>query len=155
MTTIDLRAVRPGDYEYVIERVDEWWGGRSMKAMIPRLFFEHFPSMTIIAESSGRNGAPAGFLCGFQSEADPRCGYIHFVGVDPDLRGREIGRSLYQWFFARASALGCLHVQCVTSPMNTGSAAFHAAMGFTAELVENYDGPGESRLKLTRSIGLE
>ena len=126
-----------------------------MKAMLPRLFFEHFPATTVVAVSPGGGGAPGGFLCGFQSEADPACAYIHFVGVDPELRGTGVGRSLYEWFFVRARALGCQRVQCVTSPVNTRSAAFHRALGFEAELVADYDGPGESRLKLTRTIALE
>ena len=127
-----------------------------MKAMIPRLFFEHFPSTTVVATlPGGGGGEPGGFLCGFQSEADSACAYIHFVGVDPDLRGTGVGRSLYEWFFARARTLGCQRVQCVTSPVNTPSAAFHRALGFDAELVADYDGPGEPRLKLTRTLVLE
>ena len=152
MPNISLRAVRPGDYEYVIERVDDWWGGRSMKAMIPRLFFEHFPSTTVVAMLDGSGGTAGGVLCGFQSEADPACAYIHFVVVDPGLRGTGVGRLLYEWFFARARALGCQRVECVTSPINTSSAAFHRALGFDAEFVADYDGPGESRLKLTRTL---
>src|SRR3954447_15371767 len=44
-----LRRVRDGDYEYVIARLDEWWGGRHMVPVLPRLFFMHFDTTTVIA----------------------------------------------------------------------------------------------------------
>ena len=57
--------------------------------------------------------------------------YIHFVGVAPDTRGKGYGRTLYLHFFDRATALGCTEVHCITSPVNTGSIAFHQRMGFS------------------------
>lgn len=145
--TVELREVASGDYEYLIARVDVWWGGRSMAPMLPRLFFDHFPATTRIA-CDADDGATLGFVCGFVSQADPSVAYIHFVGVDPAARGRDVGRALYRWFAAQARALGCTSIACVTSPVNTGSQAFHAAMGFSARVVQNYDGRGEDRVVL-------
>lgn len=142
--TVTLREVAAGDYEYVIARVDDWWGGRSMAPMLPRLFFDHFPATTRIACDT--DGSILGFVCGFVSQADPTIAYIHFVGVDPAARGRDVGRSLYTWFAEQARTLGCRSISCVTSPLNTGSQAFHAAMGFTSKVVEDYDGRGEARV---------
>ena len=142
--TIVRREVEPGDYEFVIARVDDWWGGRSMAPMLPRLFFDHFPATTRLACDA--DGATLGFVCGFVSQADPAIAYIHFVGVDPAARGRHVGRSLYRWFAEQARSLGCTSISCVTSPVNTGSQAFHAAMGFSAKVVEDYDGRGEARV---------
>jgi len=34
-----LRPIGPGDYEHVIVRLDDWWGGRAVAPMLPRLFF--------------------------------------------------------------------------------------------------------------------
>lgn len=147
----ELRRVNDGDYEYVIARLDEWWGGRSVAAMLPRLFFTHFDDTTIVACNPASDD-PIGFLCGFRSATDPACAYIHFVGVDPAMRGLGIGRALYEWFIQRAAALGCSRVECVTSPLNTGSRQFHAAMGFDEVLIDDYDGRGESRMKLTRAV---
>jgi GNAT superfamily N-acetyltransferase len=123
VVTVDLREVASGDYEYLIGRVDDWWGGRSMAPMLPRLFFDHFPATTRIA-CDADDGATLGFVCGFVSQADPRVAYIHFVGVDPAARGRDVGRTLYRWFAAQARARGCTSIACVTSPVNTGSRAF-------------------------------
>jgi SAM-dependent methyltransferase len=146
-----LRRVRDGDYEYVIARLDEWWGGRHMVPMLPRLFFMHFDTTTVIAADASSD-RPLGFLCGFRSVTDPSVAYIHFVGVDPAARASGVGRAMYGWFFERATALGCASVECVTSPMNTGSRAFHAAMGFSEEQVDDYDGSGEPRMKFHRDL---
>ncbi len=149
---VALRAVRAGDYEYVIARLDEWWGGRSMAPMLPRLFFEQFGPTTVIAADRATD-TPVGFLCGFVSATDPTFAYIHFVGVDPSVRRSGLGRALYAWFFDRAVHLGCRRVGCVTSPANLGSRAFHASLGFAEVLVEGYDGTGEPRMSMSRPIG--
>ena len=148
--TVELRPVEAGDYEYIVPRVDHWWGGRKMAALLPRLFFEQFdPTTRIAVDGSGRI---VGFVCGFVSQSDPELAYIHFVGVDPDSRDSGVGRTLYQWFFDRASSMGCARVKCVTAPQNTSSRAFHAAMGFTAHWVEDYDGQGDPRIVFTRDL---
>ena len=141
----ELRSVKDGDYDHVIERVDAWWGGRAMAPMLPRLFFVHFDPTTIVAADPASD-RPIGFLCGFRSATDPTVAYIHFVGVDPAHRSAGLGRALYEWFFRRADQLGCTTVECVTSPTNTGSRAFHAALGFSETLAKDYDGRGESRM---------
>jgi GNAT superfamily N-acetyltransferase/catechol 2,3-dioxygenase-like lactoylglutathione lyase family enzyme len=135
----------------VISHLDEWWGGgRHMTDMLPRLFFEHFADTSIVAAVG--DGPPLAFLVGLVSRTDPTAAYIHFVGVDPEARGTGVGRRLYEWFFERAASLGCSSVGCVTSPLNTGSRAFHSAMGFTEEQVEDYDGLGEPRMKFRREL---
>ena len=37
-----IRPLRPSDHAPVIAVIDEWWGGRPMAQMLPRLFFDHF-----------------------------------------------------------------------------------------------------------------
>jgi len=147
-----IRHARPSDYAHVIERVNDWWGGREMAPMLPKLFFVHFESTSFVAEDDG--GALLGFLCGFLSQTRPDDAYIHFVGVAPEQRGAGVGESLYARFFDAASAHGRTTVRCVTSPANTGSLAFHRALGFDVESVEDdYDGPGEARVLLARRLG--
>lgn len=155
--SVELRPATPDDHAYVVRRVDDWWGGRQMAAMLPKLFFVHFPQTTTVAversaDVLGDDERVVGFLCGFVSQADPEVAYIHFVGVDPAARGAGLGRTLYEWFFERAAGLGCRRVECVTSPLNTGSRAFHAAMGFGERLVDDYDGVGESRMVMSRPL---
>ncbi|HXV34587.1 MAG TPA: GNAT family N-acetyltransferase [Gaiellaceae bacterium] len=130
--------------------LDEWWGGRRMADMLPRLFFVHFRDTSFVAE---RDGELAGFLIGFLSQSEPDAAYVHFAGVSPAERGTGLGRELYERFFAAARAAGRTRVSCVTSPANAGSVAFHTAIGFEASAPQGgYDGPGEDRIVLTRSL---
>lgn len=148
---VSIRHAQPSDYGRVIGRVNAWWGGRDMAPMLPKLFFVHFEGTSFVAD--GEDGQLAGFLIGFLSQTDPSEAYIHFVGIDPGRRGEGIGRALYEHFFAEARAHGRTVVRCVTSPVNEASVAFHRAMGFEVERVaEDYDGPGEDRVLLRRSL---
>jgi len=141
-----LRHAEPSDHARVIAVLDQWWDGRPMTAMLPRLFFVHFRPTSFVLE---RDGELVGFLCGFVSQTDPTQAYVHFVGVDPRLRGRGAGRLLYDRLFAAARERGCTAVHAVTSPVNRASVAFHTAIGFTVEESggESYDGPGEDRVR--------
>ena len=80
----------PADYGAVIGVVDQWWGGRSMAAMLPKLFFVHFRDTSFVMDDDGEI---AGFLCGFRSQTHADEAYIHFVGVDPERRGAGIARA--------------------------------------------------------------
>ncbi len=78
---------------------------------------------------------------------------MHFVGVAPDQRGTGLGRDLYERFFDVARRHGRSVVRCVTSPGNDSSVAFHSALGFEVDrVVEGYDGPGEDRVLLVKTI---
>jgi predicted GNAT superfamily acetyltransferase len=67
---------------------------------------------------------------GFRSQSLSTVAYIHFVGVSPSSRSRGYGRMLYERFFEAVAGMGCDEVRCITSPVNTGSIAFHQRMGF-------------------------
>ena len=144
-----LRNLQPDDYDYVIERVDDWWGGRPIRALLSKLFFVHFTDTSFVATHDDQL---AGFLCGFLSQSQPDQAYIHFVGVDPDTRAQGVGRALYERFFDVARDTGRTRVGCVTSPVNERSIAFHEAMGFTGTTVADYDGPGEDRVVFARHL---
>lgn len=144
----------------IVSVVDDWWGGRNVRELLPRLFFSHFPDTSFVAES---DGLFIGFLVGFLSQASPEEAYIHFVGVHPDFRTRGLGRTLYQYFFDEAKKRGRSSVRCITSPVNKGSIAFHAHMGFLVErgdgeadgvsVHSNYDGVGGSRVLFAKRLG--
>jgi len=139
-----IRPAEPADYGCVIAVIDEWWGGRQMTAMLPKLFFVHFRDTSFVAED---DGALAGFLCGFRSQTFEDEAYVHFVGVDPAQRGSGLGRELYQRFFDAVAPRSV--VRAVTAPVNERSVAFHRAIGFEVDrLDEDYDGRGQSRVLL-------
>jgi ribosomal protein S18 acetylase RimI-like enzyme len=157
--TVQVRQVRPSDYQQVISVIDDWWDGRHMADMLPRLFFEHFTETSFAAE---RDGELVGFLIGFLSQSRPGEAYIHFVGVHPAERGRGLGRRLYQHFFDAARARGARTVRAVTAPVNQGSVGFHRQMGFGIEpgdghvdgvpVATGYDGDGQDRVRFIKHL---
>ena len=157
--TFRIRQLSTADYSSVISVIDQWWGGRQMADLLPRLFFEHFSDTSFADE---RDSQLVGFLAGFISQSRSGEAYIHFVGVDPAQRGSGLGRLLYQAFFEAAKARGCVLVRAVTSPVNRGSVAFHRRMGFQLEpgdaqvdgipVFSGYDGPAGDRVRFIRSL---
>jgi ribosomal protein S18 acetylase RimI-like enzyme len=144
-----IRHAEPSDYSRVIAVVDEWWGGgRAMAQMLPKLFFVHFRDTSFVAENEGEL---AGFLCGFRSQTFDDEAYVHFMGVSPASRGSGLARALYERFFEAVRPRSV--VRAVTSPVNERSVAFHRAIGFEVERVdEDYDGAGEARVLLVRRL---
>ena len=134
-SVLTIRNAEPSDYDRVSPIVDDWWGGRQMRALLPRLLFEHFRETSFVAEEDGEL---VGFLNGFLSQTFPNEAYIHFVGVRPDRRGSGLARELYERFFAVARAHERSLVRCVTAPANEGSLAFHRALGFDVERGDEY-----------------
>ncbi|MCQ3930022.1 MAG: GNAT family N-acetyltransferase [Chloroflexi bacterium] len=157
---MEIRHATPDDYAPIIKVINDWWGGRQMSDMLPKLFFVHFQSTSFIATE---NDQIAGFLIGFLSQTFPNEAYIHFVGVHPDFRKKGVGKMLYERFFEAIRQHDRHIVRCVTSPINRTSIAFHTRMGFVAEpgtLVSesgvpaspNYDGAGEHRVRFVKEI---
>lgn len=154
-----LRHPAGDDYDRVIVQLDHWWSGRELTVRLPRLWFDHFADTSFVVEEDGDITA---FLVGFVSSVYPDEAYIHFVGVDPEHRGKGLGRELYERFFALVAEQGRRTVGCVTSPANEDSIAFHRAMGF--EVIQGdafvhglaihtgFHGPGEDRVVFRRTI---
>ncbi|GKQ34138.1 GNAT family N-acetyltransferase [Streptomyces sp. A012304] len=162
----ELRQARVGDHGTIVRCVQQWWGdsrtpaqARELSLLLPKLFLQFFSSTSLILEDEAGIRA---FLVGFHAADNDEEAYIHFVGVDPELRGQGAGRRLYTAFFQRAAEAGRTEVRAITSPANTGSIAFHRAMGFTLEsgdrmvdglpLHSDYDGPGQDRVCFYKRI---
>jgi ribosomal protein S18 acetylase RimI-like enzyme len=76
---------------------------------------------------------------------------VHFVGVDPSRRGAGLGRALYDRFFEAVRPRTTVHA--VTAPVNERSVAFHRAIGFEVEAVDDdYDGPGKARVLFVKRL---
>jgi GNAT superfamily N-acetyltransferase len=150
---MNIRNVHPYDNPSIITSLDDWWGGRKMSLMLPRLFFEHFCNTSFIIEKDGKIVA---FLIGFLSQSQQDEAYIHFVGVHPQHRKQGYGRILYEHFFTTARTYQRHTIRCVTSPINKVSIVFHTHMDFQIEpgIIGNqgveydpdHDGPGEHRV---------
>ncbi|UMP03515.1 GNAT family N-acetyltransferase [Amycolatopsis sp. EV170708-02-1] len=160
------RRADVSDHGAIVDRVQRWWGdsrtpaeARELSLLLPKLFLQFFSSTSLVLEDE--TGIRA-FLVGLHAPDNDVEAYIHFVGVDPELRGQGTARRLYTTFFRRAAEAGRTEVRAITSPGNTGSIAFHRAMGFTLEAGDrvidglpvhgDYDGPGQDRVCFFRKI---
>jgi ribosomal protein S18 acetylase RimI-like enzyme len=127
---ITIRSATPADHSAVSAVIPEWWGGRDLRASVPKLFFIHFSPTSFIAE---QDGDLAGFLVGFLSQTFPEEAYIHFAGVRPDLRNQGLARGLYEEFIEVARSHGRRVIRSCTSPVNKLSIGFHRRIGFSIE----------------------
>lgn len=172
MTNIDrlsLRSAAVSDHPRIVESITRWWldsrspeKARELSRLLPRLFLQFFSKTSLVLEDE--TGIRA-FLVGFYAADNDREAYIHFVGVDPLVRGQGSARRLYETFFQRAAAAGRTEVLAITSPGNTGSIAFHRAMGFAFEdgdrvvdgipVHSDYDGIDEDRVCFRKAVPSE
>jgi ribosomal protein S18 acetylase RimI-like enzyme len=159
---LSFRRPTEDDYPRVVDVVDDWWGGRRMRAILPRLWFQHFTGSSWIAETD--DGDLAGFLVGFVSPDHPDEAYVHMIAADPNLRRHGVGRALYERFFEDMRPRGVRRVKAVTWPGNRISVAFHTRIGFQptegagaqrlygTSAFADYDGEGEDRVLFSRAI---
>ncbi|MGY1856926.1 GNAT family N-acetyltransferase [Modestobacter sp. SYSU DS0290] len=164
-----LSAVHPtaDDHVRVLEGLETWWGGfggtagaQQRALLVPRLFFQHFTDTSWLVED--RSHRLVAFLVGFLSQSQPGTAYIHFVGVDPAFRGKQLGRWLYEHFAGAVSQRGATTLRCITSPGNRASVAFRTRLGFEVEpgateldgvaIQPDYDGPGLDRVCFVRHL---
>lgn len=150
------------DHAHVVDLVDEWWGGRRMRALLPRLWFQHFTGTSWIAQDDA--GRLVGFVVAFISQDDPTTGYVHMIAADPNRRRSGVGRALYQQVFDDMAPRGVRRVKAITWPGNRQSVAFHRSIGFLVDegagtqnlygtpAYADYDGPGDDRVVFTRDL---
>ena len=118
---MQVRNIQGEDYVKIHSVLNDWWGGRDMAAMLPKLFFVHFQETSFIIEEDGET---LGFLCGFFSQTYKDEAYVHFIGVNPKYRGRGIASTLYSYFFDIARANNRKVVKAITSPINKSRYSF-------------------------------
>jgi ribosomal protein S18 acetylase RimI-like enzyme len=167
-----LRHPTEADHARLVGVIDEWWGGRRMRARLPRLWLRHFATTSWIAEIAGGadNGRLAGFLVGFVGPDDPEVASIHLLAVDPNLRRRAVGRTLVERFCSDVGTRGARRVESLVRPDERPAVAFARALGFDPVVrdagswiaarplygvpaFEDWDGPGEDRALLVRNVG--
>ncbi|NPV27832.1 MAG: GNAT family N-acetyltransferase [Firmicutes bacterium] len=159
ISELNIRHAEPSDYLSIIAVINNWFGGRNVADRLHRLFFTHFRDTSFVIE---KDGFLIGFLVGFLSQTYPNEAYIHFVGVHPDYRKQNIGRTLYNLFFDEVKKHNRNTIRCIASPVNKLSIAFHLAMGFEIEpgdaevdgvqVFRNYDGRGGDRVCFIKNL---
>jgi len=154
-----IRNGKPSDHARIVSVMQNWWNGRDLTAMLPKLFLIHFRETTFIVE---RGNELIGFLVGFLSQSRRNEGYIHFVGVHPGFRNDGIGTFLYERFFELCRKQSRTIIRACTSPVNKGSIEFHIKMGFQIEpgngemdgffVMLDYNRPGDPKVLFTRIL---
>jgi ribosomal protein S18 acetylase RimI-like enzyme len=134
---VNIRYSEPSDHPRIIKVMKDWWEGRDLTSMLPRLFLEHFFNTSMVMED--RKNELIAFLIGFLSQSRTHEGYIHFVGVHPEYRRLGLASHLYHQFFQACKENSRTMVRACTSPENKGSIEFHKKLGFQIE-------PGNGRL---------
>jgi len=156
---LKLREARPSDHPVIIGVLKDWWGGRDLTAMLPRVFLEHFFNTSFVIE---RGHELVAFLIGFLSPGRPNEAYVHFMGVHPDCRKMGLGTHLYKTFFSLCRESGRDTVRACTSPVNKGSIEFHTRIGFRLDpgnarvdgypVTLDYNLPGDSKVRFERRL---
>lgn len=150
---LNVRNCLPEDHSRIIGVMKDWWNGRDLTYMLPKLFLIHFNDTSFVIEKDGKLAA---FLVGFLSQCHPKEAHVNFIGVDPQHRGLGLGRHLYNRFFAICEKSKRSIVKANTSPVNKQSIAFHIKMGFEVEkgdtvmdgvqVSSNYNKPGDHKV---------
>ena len=147
---MQTRPLRKPDYDLIVQLTDRWWGGPTSALAHPMFFYE----LGELARVVEHEGVMVGFLLGFLAPSDAgQVGYVHLVGIHPDWRRRGVGRLLYRAFEDDCLARGVGRMKAITTLGNEGSHRFHQALGWDMVEVEDYAGPGRTRVVFTRKLG--
>ncbi|MBU1181676.1 MAG: GNAT family N-acetyltransferase [Proteobacteria bacterium] len=150
---LKIRNSKPSDHQRIISVLKDWWGGRDLTWMLPKIFLVHFSNTSFVIENDKELIA---FLIGFLSPSRINEGYIHFAGVHPGFRGIGIGAYLYERFFRICKENGRNTIKACTSPVNKGSIEFHKKIGFNIsagnaeidgiQVTLDYNKPGDPKV---------
>lgn len=128
------------------------WFGHPVGLTMHRLFFDQLGEGGLCVAVPGSPVAMAGVLLGLRSQPEPDLAYVHFHMVDPTLRGRGVGRALYEEFGRRMHARGCTRIRALAAPDREASVRFHEALGFHGRAEAEYLGPGQDRIVFERGL---
>jgi len=144
---LHTRRMEKTDFDQLVLVIDKWWGGPTTALAHPLFFYELGDHARVVV--SGER--VVGFLFGFIAPSGP-VGYVHLVGIDPEVRRRHVGSLLYRSFEEACRDAGCVRLKAITTMGDEGSVRFHESQGWRVETVENYAGPERSRYVFTKAL---
>jgi GNAT superfamily N-acetyltransferase len=144
---MQTRPLEKADYDRIVSVIDAWWEGPTSALAHPIFFYELGRLARVVVDGDEL----VGFLLGFVSP-DTASGYVHLVGIHPEHRRRGVARLLYTAFEDDCRDAGCTRLKAITTLGNDGSARFHEAMGWSVAQVEDYAGPGRTRIVFEKSL---
>jgi ribosomal protein S18 acetylase RimI-like enzyme len=150
-----LEQMTVADFVAIKCALEDYWGPLDeprrtvIHALHHPLFVHEFGEAALVVRDDDHS--IAAYLLGVVAPSSV-VGYIHMVGVRLDRRRLGLACLLYSGFERLARASGATSLKAISTPTNDATAAFHGALGFSAELVEDYSGPGDDRRVFTRRI---
>ncbi|WP_377266965.1 GNAT family N-acetyltransferase [Peterkaempfera sp. SMS 1(5)a] len=134
-----ITSAGTADLHQVLADHHRYWGERDLRSLHrPELVHEFGETCLVARAEDGIHGYVLGFV------TPTGTGYVHLIATRDDARGTGLGRRLYAAFAEAAHRHGALRLKAITSLGNTGSIAFHRRLGFDAEIVDDYNGPGQA-----------
>jgi ribosomal protein S18 acetylase RimI-like enzyme len=89
------------------------------------------PELFLVGVDGGRIIATA--MAGY----DGHRGWIYYLAVSPDCRGRGLGRRIIEAAEQRLAAMGCPKVNLMVRSDNTAALGFYERIGYTQDRVSN------------------
>jgi GNAT superfamily N-acetyltransferase len=145
---METRPLTKVDYGKIVSVIDHWWEGPTSALAHPIFFYELGQLARVVEVEDDL----VGFLFGFIASGS-QVGYVHLVGIHPDFRRRGVARLLYTAFEDDCRSAGCTGLKAITTHGNVGSVRFHQALGWSVREVEDYAGPGRSRIVFEKPLG--
>ena len=137
---LTLRRATETDHAVLEPLLLDWMGGsRALASAAERVWFRHFSSTSVVAETP--DGRIAGFVVGFVSPDRPEEAVVVALATNPNLRRRGVGRLLAAEFGRTVRAAGVRRVVVAVPPDERVAVDFLRRIGFTPT-----DGPGTQRL---------
>ncbi len=148
MEELKIRSMTKADFDHLTSVMDRWWGGPGGQRADPHFFYE-LGGTALVAD---RGGEMAGFLLGFVAPKQPPVGYVHLVGIHPEHRRQGVGQRLYEHFGNLSKEAGATQMKAISPVGDEGALRFHVALGFEAEKITDYAGPGRARVVYLRAL---
>ncbi len=144
---MQTRPLEKADYDRIVSVIDAWWEGPTSALAHPIFFYELGRLARVVVDGDEL----VGFLLGFAAP-ETSSGYVHLVGIHPEHRRRGVARLLYTAFEDDCRDAGCTRLKAVTTLGNDGSVRFHEALEWSVAQVENYAGPGRTRIVFEKGL---
>jgi GNAT superfamily N-acetyltransferase len=149
---VPVRPATIDDYAAIVADLPAFWGDRDVRHAHHPIVVREFGDTAVVHDGDdGVDSGVDGYLFGFVTPA--RLGYVHAVAVRGPARGTGVARLLYEAFTGTVRARGAVGLKAITTVGNAASIAFHRRLGFSAEVVADYGGPGEPRVVFHRGFG--
>lgn len=140
----DVRAIARGSRDLIEHGLPwSWTAGRVEKSLRSKI------ALVVVARAPDRL---AGFAIMRYGDDDA---HLDLLAVDPQDRGRGLGRRLVEWLEKPALVAGITSVLLEVRESNRGAQAFYAALGYRPlERLAGYYQGRESAVRMARTLGV-